>query len=49
MLDVDNRSTLTTKNTNEYIEHIETIKDEVMKLYAHMYVRHKRFIWWSND
>ena len=29
-----------TKSTKEYIEHIETIQDEAMKLYAHIYVRH---------
>ena len=29
-----------TKSTKEYMEHIETIQDEAMKLYAHIYVRH---------
>ena len=29
-----------TKSTKEYIEHIESIQDEAMKLYAHIYVRH---------
>ena len=29
-----------TKSTKEYVEHIETIQDEAMKLYAHIYVRH---------
>ena len=29
-----------TESTKEYIEHIESIQDEAMKLYAHIYVRH---------
>ena len=29
-----------TQSTKEYIEHIEKIQDEAMKLYAHIYVRH---------
>ena len=29
-----------TKSTKEYVEHIEKIQDEAMKLYAHIYVRH---------
>ncbi len=29
-----------TESTKEYIEHIESIRDEAMKLYAHIYVRH---------
>jgi len=29
-----------TQSTKDYIEHIESIKDEAMKLYAHVYVRH---------
>ena len=29
-----------TQSTKEYIEHIESIQDEAMKLYAHIYVRH---------
>ena len=29
-----------TESTKEYIDHIETIQDEAMKLYAHIYVRH---------
>ena len=29
-----------TKSTKEYVEHIESIQDEAMKLYAHIYVRH---------
>ena len=29
-----------TQSTKEYIEHIESIQDEAMKLYAHVYVRH---------
>ena len=29
-----------TESTKKYIEHIETIQDEAMKLYAHIYVRH---------
>jgi heme oxygenase len=29
-----------TKSTKEYMKHIETIQDEAMKLYAHIYVRH---------
>ena len=29
-----------TESTKEYIEHIESIQDEAMKLYAHVYVRH---------
>ena len=29
-----------TDSTKEYIEHIESIQDEAMKLYAHIYVRH---------
>ena len=29
-----------TQSTKEYIEHIETIKDDPEKLYAHIYVRH---------
>ena len=29
-----------TNSTKEYIEHIESIQDEAMKLYAHIYVRH---------
>ena len=29
-----------TQSTNDYIEHIESIQDEAMKLYAHIYVRH---------
>ena len=32
-------SPLTTKLTNEYVEHINSIKDEPHKLYAHIYVR----------
>ena len=29
-----------TESTKEYIDHIESIQDEAMKLYAHIYVRH---------
>jgi len=29
-----------TQSTKDYIEHIESIQDEAMKLYAHIYVRH---------
>jgi len=29
-----------TESTKKYIEHIESIQDEAMKLYAHVYVRH---------
>jgi heme oxygenase len=29
-----------TKSTKEYVDHIESIQDEAMKLYAHIYVRH---------
>ena len=29
-----------TQSTKEYVDHIETIQDEAMKLYAHVYVRH---------
>ena len=29
-----------TDSTKKYIEHIESIQDEAMKLYAHVYVRH---------
>ena len=29
-----------TQSTKDYIEHIEKIQDEAMKLYAHVYVRH---------
>ena len=29
-----------TESTKKYIEHIESIQDEAMKLYAHIYVRH---------
>ena len=29
-----------TQSTQDYIEHIESIQDEAMKLYAHIYVRH---------
>ena len=29
-----------TESTKQYIEHIESIQDEAMKLYAHIYVRH---------
>ena len=29
-----------TQSTKDYIAHIETIQDEAMKLYAHIYVRH---------
>ena len=29
-----------TQSTKDYIAHIETIQDEAMKLYAHVYVRH---------
>ena len=29
-----------TESTKEYIDHIESIQDEAMKLYAHVYVRH---------
>ena len=29
-----------TQSTKEYVKHIETIQDEAMKLYAHVYVRH---------
>ena len=31
---------LITKSTNDYVEHITSIKDEPHKLYAHIYVRH---------
>ena len=37
--DIDNPPQIT-QSTKEYIEHIETIQDEAMKLYAHVYVRH---------
>jgi len=37
--DVDN-SPLITQSTRDYVEHIEKIQDEAMKLYAHVYVRH---------
>ena len=29
-----------TESTKQYIDHIESIQDEAMKLYAHVYVRH---------
>ena len=29
-----------TQSTKDYIAHIESIQDEAMKLYAHIYVRH---------
>ena len=29
-----------TESTNEYIKHIESIKDDAEKLYAHIYLRH---------
>ena len=29
-----------TESTKEYVKHIESIQDEAMKLYAHIYVRH---------
>ena len=29
-----------TESTKKYIDHIESIQDEAMKLYAHVYVRH---------
>ena len=29
-----------TESTKKYIDHIESIQDEAMKLYAHIYVRH---------
>ena len=29
-----------TQSTKDYIDHIESIQDEAMKLYAHIYVRH---------
>ena len=29
-----------TQSTKDYITHIESIQDEAMKLYAHIYVRH---------
>ena len=29
-----------TESTKQYIDHIESIQDEAMKLYAHIYVRH---------
>ena len=29
-----------TQSTKDYIKHIESIQDEAMKLYAHIYVRH---------
>ncbi len=29
-----------TESTKQYIQHIESIQDEAMKLYAHIYVRH---------
>ena len=37
--DVDNPP-LITQSTRNYVEHIEKIQDEAMKLYAHVYVRH---------
>ena len=37
--DVDNPP-LITQSTRDYVDHIEKIQDEAMKLYAHVYVRH---------
>ena len=37
--DIDNPPTIT-QSTKDYVEHIEKIQDEAMKLYAHVYVRH---------
>ena len=37
--DIDNPP-LITQSTRDYIDHIEKIQDEAMKLYAHVYVRH---------
>ena len=38
-VDVDNPPQIT-QSTKEYVEHIENIQAEAMKLYAHVYVRH---------
>lgn len=37
--DLDNPPSLT-ESTQEYVKHIDTIKDDAEKLYAHIYVRH---------
>ena len=37
--DINNHAELT-QSTKDYIEHIESIQDEGMKLYVHIYVRH---------
>ena len=37
--DIDNPPEIT-QSTKDYVNHIETIQDEAMKLYAHVYVRH---------
>ena len=37
--DIDNPPEIT-QSTKDYVAHIETIQDEAMKLYAHVYVRH---------
>ena len=37
--DIDNPPEIT-QSTKDYVAHIETIQDEAMKLYAHIYVRH---------
>ena len=37
--DIENPPEIT-QSTKDYVAHIETIQDEAMKLYAHVYVRH---------